>query len=260
MSAGNVLLTGASRGIGAALAPWFARDGYDLVLTARDQEALNRLADELRRRYGATCRVYVCDLARPRAAEELVAELDHDSIVVDVLVNNAGFATYGLFWEIDPGTALEMVQVNIVALTHLTRLLLPRMVERGRGRILNLASTAAFYPGPLMAAYYASKAYVLSFSEALADECRGTGVTVTALCPPATRSDFQARAGMEESKLLRRMMDVDTVARVGYRGFMRGERVVIPGWENRFLALVSRFLPRSTVASLVRQFQERESR
>jgi len=254
-----VLLTGASGGIGAALAPWFARDGHDLVLTARDEAALNRLADELRQRFNVRCTVLPCDLAPAGAAGELVAALDRDSIRVDVLVNNAGFATYGLFWEIDLAAELDLLQVNVVALTQLTRLLLPGMLDRGKGRILNVASTAAFYPGPLMAVNYASKAYVLSLSEGLAEEVAGRGVTVTALCPPPTCTGFQARAAMEESKLVRGLMDVETVARVGYQGLMRGQRVVIPGRQSQLRALLSRFLPRSVVARHVRRAQERAS-
>ncbi|HZC76160.1 MAG TPA: SDR family oxidoreductase, partial [Ktedonobacterales bacterium] len=195
----TALVTGASSGIGEELARLFARDGYDLVLVARGKTQLEALAAELRQRHGVSLTVLATDLAQPAAAQAIYDELTRAGITVDVLVNNAGYATYGSFTEIPAETELAMLQVNMAALTHLCKLFLPPMVRRGSGRVLNVASTAAFQPGPLMAAYYASKAYVLSLSEALANELRGTGVTVTALCPGPTRSGFQSRAKMEDS-------------------------------------------------------------
>ena len=190
-----------------------------------------------------------------------MAALEARGIDVDVLVNNAGYALYGAFTETDLADELAMIQVNIVALTHLTKLLVRKMVARKDGRVLNVASTAAFQPGPLMAVYYATKAYVLSFSEALANELSGTGVTVTALCPGPTKTGFQARAQMEESKLVRgkEIMTSETVARAGYAGMMKGKTVVIPGMSNKMLAQAVRFLPRNTVTKMVRNAQERAS-
>ena len=203
--------------------------------------------------------VVTADLSQPRAAEGLVATLDERGLEIDVLVNNAGYALYGAFAETDLADELAMIQVNIVALTHLTKLLVRKMIARKEGRVLNVASTAAFQPGPLMAVYYATKAYVLSFSEALANELAGTGVTVTALCPGPTKTGFQARAQMEESKLVRgkEIMTAETVARAGYAGLMKGKTIVIPGMSNKMMAQAVRFLPRDTVTRLVRNAQER---
>ncbi len=177
---------------------------------------------------------------------------------MDVLVNNAGFASYGLFHELDMNKELELVQLNVKTLVHLTRLFLPGMEKRGRGRVLNVASTAAFQPGPLMANYYASKAYVLSFSEALANEMEGTGVTVTCLCPGPTRTGFQDRAAMQESKLVQGgLMDSMAVAKQGYAGLMAGQTIVVPGLQNWIGTLLPRFVPRKLATQLVRNLQER---
>ncbi len=254
----TVLITGASSGIGLELARLFARDGYDLVIVARRREVLQRVAQELQVACNVSVTAVAKDLAMPGAAEELVEELRREGLHLDALVNNAGFATYGRFTETDLATELQLMQLNMVTLTALTKLLLPDMLARGEGKILNVASTAAFQPGPLMAVYYASKAYVLSFSEALANELRGTGVTVTALCPGITRSGFQARAGLEDSRLLRMgLMDAATVAHIGYRGLMRNHTVVIPGLKHRLLTFAVRLTPRNVVTRIVRMIQER---
>ena len=189
---GTALITGASSGIGLELAKLFARDGYELVLVARRVERLEELGRELTQRHGVRCHTISVDLAQPDAAAEIVRRLEGAGPAVDVLVNNAGFGVLGPLATTEPETAGRMIRVNIEALTQLTRALLPGMLARRRGRILNVASTAGFAPGPLMAVYYATKAYVISFSEALAEELRGTGVTVTVLCPGPTRTEFQA--------------------------------------------------------------------
>ena len=255
----TALVTGASSGIGLDLAKRFAAEGHDVALVARSEGKLKELAAALEAEHQVRAHVVTADLAQPRAAETLVAALDARGIAVDVLVNNAGYALYGAFTETDLADELNMIQVNIVALTHLTKLLVRKMVARKEGRVLNVASTAAFQPGPLMAVYYATKAYVLSFSEALANELAGTGVTVTALCPGPTKTGFQARAQMEESKLVRgkAIMTSETVARAGYTGLMKGKTVVIPGVSNKMMAQAVRFLPRNTVTKLVRNAQER---
>lgn len=265
MKTGNrgktALITGASGGIGAALARLFAADGYRLVLVARGRETLEHLAEELTRAFGVEVTVLAKDLSLPSAPEEIVAALGQAGVQIDVLVNNAGFATYGPFAQTSLAAELEMMQLNMVTLTHLTKLLLPGMLQRRDGKILNVASTAAFQPGPLMAVYYATKAYVLSFSEALADELRGSGVTVTALCPGPTRSGFQERAQMEESRLVSgRIMDVDTVARAGYRGLMSNRTIVIPGMQNKVLAFAVRLVPRSLATRVAHAAQERVQR
>src|SRR6185436_6905763 len=194
------LVTGASSGIGADLARELAQGGHDLVLVARGEDKLKALAAELEKAHSIRARVISADLAQPDAAVQLVKQLGGTPI--DVLINNAGYALYGRFAETDAADELRMIQVNIVALTQLAKLLLPGMLARKKGRILNVASTAAFQPGPLMAVYYATKAYVLSFSEALANELQGTGVGVTALCPGPTRTGFQKRAEIERTHLV----------------------------------------------------------
>ena len=256
MAVETVLITGASTGIGAELAPLFAQDGFRLVLVARDQEKLAQLAARLETQWRASVRVIRKDLAVAGAADELIAELAGET--VDVLVNNAGVALYGPFTKTDLATELRMVQLNVVALTELTKWCLPSMLARRRGRILNVASTAGFQPGPLMAVYYATKAYVLSFSEAIAAELEGTGVTVTALCPGPTQTEFQRRAGTGRLRVYGLgIMDAAVVARAGYEGLRRGKRIVIPGLGNRLAVWLVRVTPRRLVTVIVKLLQER---
>jgi short-subunit dehydrogenase len=202
-------------------------------------------------------KVIAKDLSRPRSAEEVFEELGRESISVRILVNCAGFGASGFFTETDPAAEREMMQLNMVTLTELTRLALKEMLPRREGRILNVASTAAFQPGPRMAVYYATKAYVLSFSEALANELAGTGVTVTTLCPGPTRTGFGARATMEGTRLFRMgLMDAAAVADAGYNGLMKGRGVIVPGLQNKLLALSVRLSPRKVVAAIVRWLNE----
>ena len=258
---GTALVTGASSGIGLELVRLFARDGYHVALVARSEEKLQEIARDLELRMGATSTVVAADLADPTAPPEIRRRLEGQGLEVDVLVNNAGYGCYGLFVETDAVDELKMIQVNVAALTQLTKLFLPGMLRRKRGAVLNVASTAAFQPGPLMAVYYATKAYVLHFSEALANELQGTGVTVTALCPGPTKTGFQAGAKMEESRLARGpwVMDAARVARAGYDGVRRGKGIVIPGLVNRLLAQSTRFTPRALVTRIVRGMQEKAS-
>ncbi|MCM0590256.1 MAG: SDR family oxidoreductase [Gloeotrichia echinulata IR180] len=254
----TALITGASGGIGYELAKLFAQDSYNLVLVARTEQKLTQIANDFKQKFGTQSKVIAKDLSLSTAPEEIFTELQEASIKVDVLVNNAGFATYGLFHETDITAELQMLQVNVVCLTHLTKLFVKDMVQQGSGKILNLASTAAFQPGPLMAVYYASKAYVLSFSEAIANELEGTGVSVTVLCPGPTESGFQQRAAMEDSKLVsgQKIMDAETVAKIGYRSLLENKTVVIPGVKNKILAESVRFTPRKLVTKLVRSMQD----
>ncbi|HMQ50541.1 MAG TPA: SDR family oxidoreductase [Anaerolineae bacterium] len=253
----TALITGASGGIGYELAIVFAKHGYNLVVVARSELKLKQLANGLTASYPIAVEVMPMDLADPSAPEALYQAVTAKGIEVEVLVNNAGFATYGFFTELEAGRELQMLQLNVVTLTHLTKLFGRDMVKRGRGRILNVASTAAFQPGPLMAVYYASKAYVLSFSEAIANELKDSGVTVTALCPGPTESGFQERAAMEDSKLVngQQIMDAATVAQLGFEGLMAGKTVIIPGLKNRLLALSPRFVPRDVTTRIVRNMQ-----
>lgn len=251
----TALITGASSGIGWDLAHLFAADGHDLIVVARSEGKLRELARQLEAEHKIAVQVIPADLERPEAPGELFASVHTP---VDVLVNNAGFGLSGKFVETDLERELGMIQVNITALTHLTKLFLRPMIERGRGRILNLASTAAFQPGPLMAVYYATKAYVLSFSEAIAEELRGTGVTVTALCPGPTATGFAAAASMTNSRLFKVMKPMTSaeVARVGYRGMKRGKRVVVTGAMNKVLAQSVRISPRALTTRIARTLQE----
>jgi short-subunit dehydrogenase len=255
----TALITGASSGLGYEFSQLFAQDRYNLVLVARNEQKLSQLANDLISRFSIAVKIIVKDLSDPASPEEIFTELQQDGIAVDILVNNAGFATYGFFSEIDLPTELQMMQVNIVTLTHLTKLFLREMLKRRSGKILNVASTAAFQPGPLMAVYYATKAYVLSFSEAIANEVQGSGVTVTALCPGPTESGFQKRAAMEQSKLVkgRKIPDAATVAKAGYRALMRNQTILVPGLANQLLTFSIRFLPRSFVRQAVRNMQKR---
>jgi short-subunit dehydrogenase len=192
----TALITGASGGIGLDLARLFAEGGYDVVLVARTESKLKELATELASKHGVSARAVAADLADPAAPAQLMERLKAEGVQVDVLVNNAGYGGYGTFAETELDAELKMIQLNISALTALSKAVLPGMLARKSGRILNVASTAAFQPGPLMAVYYATKAYVLSFSEALANETKGTGVTVTCLCPGPTKTGFQQQAKM----------------------------------------------------------------
>lgn len=251
----NILITGASSGIGADLARVFASEGHDLVLVARSRERLDALAREVHDAYGASARVLPIDLAVPGAASTVHERVAQEGIDIDVLVNDAGFGMRGSFVELDPARQLEMIQVNLIALTELTRLFLPEMVRRGAGRVLNVASTAAFQPGPLMAVYCATKAYVLSFSEALANELKGSGVTVTCVAPGATETRFGETAGVSASRLFRSgTMSSRAVAEEAYAATTRGKPLAVPGCRNRFLSASVRLLPIATAARVARVF------
>jgi uncharacterized protein len=251
------LVTGASVGIGRDLALVLAEAGHDLVVTARNEQKLIELAEVARGKFGVKVEVIVGDLAKPQAAEEIFREVEQRGISIDLLINNAGFGGYGRFDQQPVQQSLDILQVNIVALTHLTRLFLPGMIERKWGRVMNVASIAAFLPGPGLAVYYASKAFVVSFSEAVAAELKGTGVTVTAVCPGPTETEFQKRAGVEKSPIFRgNMMDSMTVARIGYQGMMRGKRVVITGFRNKVMANVARHAPRRLVTAVAKKLNE----
>ena len=243
----TALVTGASVGIGLELARLLAADCYSLVLVARNAERLNTVAVELTTLGAPAVRVIPKDLSKPNACEEIAAELA--GAPIDILINNAGFGVGGQFCEADIGQQLDLLQVNIVALTHLARLILPGMIQRRRGRVMNLASVAAFVAGPWMALYYASKAYVLSFSLALSEECRNSGVTVTAVCPGPTQTEFFDRAGVASAALSKgNLMSAESVARIGYAAMMRGRPLVVTGLANKTIAQITRFLPRMALA------------
>jgi uncharacterized protein len=254
----TALITGASSGIGYEFARLFARDQYHLVLVARSRDKLVKLAAELKKECGTNSLIVAVDLSERGGADLVVDQTTKSGMSIDALVNNAGFGQYGMFALSDPREMTQQIQLNITSLTQLTRSYLPGMMERSYGRILNVASTAAYQPGPLMAVYYATKAYVLNFSEAIANELQGSGVTVTCLCPGPTTTEFHKRADMEDSRLLRfGRMDAASVAEIGYRGMNAGRRVVIAGLQNRLMAQAVRVAPRKLVTSIVRTIQER---
>lgn len=251
------VVTGASGGIGLELARLFARDGFDLLIVARSEQRLAEAAESIAAHSHVQVATKAVDLSRSGAAREVSDFAESLGKPVEALVNNAGFATWGPFVAAPLPTTQEMMQVNMVALTELTHLSLPGMIARRKGRILSVASTAAFQPGPLMAVYYATKAYALNFTEALAHELVGTGVTATTLCPGPTATGFVERAKMQDSKLFKagRAMDAATVARIGYQAMQRGRPVVIAGGMNKLLAFVTRFVPRGWAADFARKLQ-----
>lgn len=258
MSRPVCLVTGASAGIGRELARQAAADGHDLVLVARRRERLEELGAELTGAHGGTVHVVPADLADPAAPAAIAAELADKGVEVEVLVNNAGFGSNGRFHELDLSWELKMVQVNIAALVALTGHFLPGMVQRGRGRVLNIASTAAFQPGPKMATYYATKAFVLSWSEAVAVELRGTGVTLTVHCPGATLSEFGDVAGTAKNRLFtaQKAPSSAEVAAHAWAATTRGERTAIHGFANKVGAFGTRFTPRGVVMSLAQRMNE----
>ncbi|MGA8312206.1 MAG: SDR family oxidoreductase [Terriglobales bacterium] len=254
----TALITGASGGIGYELAKLFAHDHYNLVLVARNGPRLTQIAGETQRQFGVSVKTVALDLVASGAPQTLFDELKREGIAVDILVNNAGYGKLGEFAGVPVEESLGQIQLNVTALTYLTRLFLGPMLEGGSGRIMNVASTAGFQPGPLMAVYYATKAYVISFSEALANELAGKGVTVTCLCPGATDTGFASRAGNDKSRLFKQLapMDAKTVALKGYRGVMAGKTLVIPGLKNWLLAESLRVSPRKLVTAISRRLMD----
>jgi short-subunit dehydrogenase len=252
MARGTALVTGASAGLGVEFAKLCAADGYDVVLVARSAARLATLAADLAKSHGVAAHPLVCDLSDPAAPAGILAQLN--GTPVDVLINNAGFGVRGAYAETDWARESGLMQVNMISLAHLTKLFLPDMVRRRSGRILNIASTAAFVPGPFMALYYASKAFVLSFSEALSNEVQGTGVTVTVLCPGPTRTEFAQAAGIGGSHLFDGpTMGATEVARVGYDAMMAGKPSVIAGARNRWMIRGTRLVSRGFVAAQTRK-------
>jgi short-subunit dehydrogenase len=244
----TVLVTGPSSGIGLELARRFADDKSNVVLVARNTAAMDALAAELRRQHQIDIQIISADLARPESPQTIFDDLKGRGMTVDVLVNNAGFGLHGSFVELPLARQLEIIQVNVAALVALTGLFLPGMVQRHRGGILNVGSVAGFLPGPHMAIYYASKAFVQSFSEALFEELRGTGVSVTNLCPGATETNFSqtARTYQTRSKQVAKMSAAE-VAAAGHRAFRDGRCVIVPGVKNKFLVQLMRCFPRATI-------------
>jgi len=254
---GYALVTGASSGIGFELAKLLAKEGKNIVVVARSKDELEGLKTDLESGLGVKVKVLVKDLSEPKVPQEIYGELDREGINVDVLVNNAGFCVYGMFRETDVQQELEMIQVNVLSLVHLTKLFLRRMVERKSGYVLNVASLCAFAPVPLESIYCSSKAAVLHFSEALANELKGSGVSVTCLCPGLARTRFHERARMEEARVTKRkMMDAATVAKVGLNDLKTGKVISIPGLQYKLWPLFTRVAPRSLTTRIMRAQHE----
>ena len=253
----TVLITGASSGIGLELAKCFAADKSNLILVARNTAALETLAAELRRRHAIEVQVVTADLSRTESPQRIFDELKGRGAGVDVLVNNAGFGLHGGFAELPLARQLEIIQVNVAALVALTGLFLPGMMQRKRGGILNVGSVAGFLPGPNMAVYYASKAFVLLFSEALFEELRGTGVRITNLCPGATESNFSEIArGHRAREKSAAKMSAAAVAAAGHRAFRAGRSMIVPGAKNLLVSQLTRMLPRSAIRQAVGQYNK----
>ncbi len=250
----TVLITGADTGIGRELVPFFAGTGHNVVLVGREEPVLEGIAAAVRHVFRVSTSVIACDLAEPDGARSVFAELSRRKIDIDILVNDAGGKSHGEFATVELQTVERIMQANIVALTALTKLLLPGMIARGSGKILNVASTAAFVPLPMNSVYGAAKAYVLSFSQALAEELQGTGVTVTALCPGPTETAFAGGAGLEDTSPCRgHAMSALSVAREGFRALMNGDSLSVPGWRNLAMISVIRLMPRLLIAKAAKQ-------
>lgn len=256
----TALITGASSGIGLELARVFAREGYDLLITARRENKLLKLSDELESTYQIRVSCFVTDLSAPESPKELYDFAASGGLNITILINNAGIGDYGFFHESDWDKTASMIDLNMRALTHLTRLFLPDLISKKRAYVMNVASTAAFQPGPLMSVYYASKHYVLAFSEAIANELGHTGVTVTTLCPGPTESEFQEKASMQKSKLFDRFPVASSkeVAEYGYSAMKKGKRVAIYGVQNKLTPFITGLLPRNFITSAVRKIQEQK--
>ena len=254
------LVTGASGGIGYAVAHELAKRGYNLILVARNESRLEAVASEIRDGHGVDAQHLAVDLSHPHASTKIFDFVATQDIFIEVLINNAGFASFGPFKDAELTNELAMIQVNITALTELARRFIPAMVEKRSGYIMNVASLAAFQPGPLMAVYYASKAYVLSFSEAIANELHEHGIKVHALCPGPVATGFQGRAAMEDSKLVqgKKLMSAQKVAELAVKKMFRGKRSFIPGFKYRLLAFSTRFASRRSTAAIARAMQERK--
>jgi len=253
----TVLITGASSGIGLELAKCFAADKSNLILVARNIAAMETLAADLRRDHKIEVHIISADLTQPESSQKIFDELQGRETIVDVLVNNAGFGLHGGFTELPQARQLEIIQVNVAALVALTRLFLPGMVQRRRGGVLNVGSVAGFVPGPYMAIYYASKAFVQSFSEALFEELRGTGVSVTNLCPGPTETNFSQTARTYQTRTAQvSKMSAAEVAVAGHRAFREDRYVCIPGAKNVLLVLLIKFFPRSTVRRIIGRYNK----
>ncbi len=253
------LITGPTSGIGYELSKLLAKDAHNLVLVARNEQKLHKIKDTFLKEYPIEIIAIKKDLSEPNAAKDIYNELKNKQINVNILINNAGLGGFGFFYKTQWEREAQMIQLNICALTHLTKLFLPEMIEQKNGKIMNVSSIAAFMPGPLMGVYYATKSYVQSFSLALANELKGTGVSVTALCPGPTKTDFEKNALLEESKAFNILpvANAESVAKYGYKAMMKGKTTAIYGFFNKIIVKSVNIAPRSWVVSIVRKVQDK---
>lgn len=246
-----VLITGGSEGIGFELAKLFAGDKHNLILVARNRDKLNKAKEELIK-YDIDVKVISLDLSSMEECDKLIKFVEDNNIIIDTLINNAGVGSFGEFKDISWEHEEKLIDINIKALTKLTKYFLPKIVQLNKGGILNVASTAAFCGGPKMASYYASKAYVLNLTEAIAEEIKGANVRISCLCPGPVKTSFQGKAGIEKSESAKKyLMDANDVAKEGYMGFKKGKVIIIPGFKNKFLVTINRFAPRSIVRKVI---------
>ncbi len=263
MNAKTVLITGATQGIGFELSKLFAKDGFNLILVARNEQRLNEIRKAFKSDYDADVRIIAKDLSKADSAMEIFEQLKLENIIVNILINNAGFGHFGKFTETDWDVEQRMIQLNITTLTQMTKLFLPDMLALNQGAIMNVASTAAFMPGPLMSVYYATKAFVFSFSQALANELKDTNITINTLCPGATDTEFARVAEMDNSKLfsgsMMSVMNAETVARMGYNDLMDGKELTITGTMNKMLVQSIRVSPRKMVMNITRWLMDKRN-
>ena len=254
----TALITGASGGLGLSFVNIFARDGYDIVLVARNGDRLEEIKKEIETKYNVNAMVVAVDLCAQNGAEQVFDATSKAGIKVDVLVNNAGFGDFGEFYKSDLNKQTRMVDLNCIALMQLCHLYLPDMIKNGKGNILNVDSIAAFQAGPLMSVYYATKAFVLSFSQALTRELKGTGVKVTALCPGPIRTNFDNAADLGESGLFKnlKVWDPNVVAEFGYKNMKKGKSLCICGFVNKIIVFANRLAPRCLVRNMVYSLQK----
>lgn len=254
----TALITGASGGLGLSFVNIFAREGYDLVLVARNGDRLNEIKNNIEKKYEVKATVIPCDLCSSNGAQEVFEATKNANIHIDVLVNNAGFGDFGEFYKSDLSKQVRMVDLNCIALMELCHLYLPDMIKMGDGNILNVDSIAAFQPGPLMSVYYATKAFVFSFSQALYRELKGTGVKLTALCPGPIRTNFDAAADLGESGLFKnlKVWDPDAVAEFGYKNMKKGKSFCVLGFLNKLIVFANRLAPRALVRNMVYNLQK----
>ncbi len=258
--ANTALITGASGGIGLELAKIAASKNINLVLVARNKVKLDQLRKELKEKYQINVWVFAHDLSNPDTLPELVEEIDNLALEITILINNAGIGDYGKYLETSPGKELEMINLNVFALTYLTKIYYRRMMHAGNGKIMNLSSIAGFMPGPYMSVYYATKAYVLSLTEALSAEAKGTGVTLTALCPGPTESNFFANASVNDQSAIKFFLSIpkaEVVARYGFNAMMKGRTVAIHGIKNKITIFLVNFIPRKMVTLIIKWYQSK---